>query len=248
MKYSFVSLALAGSVAAGAADTVNQVLSDIGTSLTSFDTAIKGYSGGDSTSLLSAASKIQSATEGGASKIAAGQDLTLSDALGITTSVSNLQGTLDQTLKDLEGIGQKLASAGACGQITTSLTAQQAAAKSLQDAITSKAPSDTKPVAQQLGGKVGASIANTQSKFKEYCANAPAGASSGSASSGSSSSGASAAGHSGHASASGSPTAKPAVGKPAATSGVPKPAQFTGAASHLSAGSLLAFGAAILAL
>jgi len=250
MKYSAaLSLALTGSaMAAGAADTVNQVLSDIGTSLKSFDSAITSYTGGDSKALFDASSKIQSVTEGGASQIAAGSDLTLSDALSITTAVQGLQKTLDGTLKDLEGIGSKLAAAGACGTITSSLEAQQGAASKLQDAITSKAPAETKPVAQQLGGKVGASIANTQSKFKEICAGAPSGgSSSGGSSSGSSSSGHSDSGHSSMAGA--APTPKPAkTGKPAASSTAPKPATFTGGASRLSVGGALAMGAAVLAL
>jgi len=249
MKFtSTLSLALAGTaMAAGAADTVNQVLSDIGNALKSFDTTVKGYTGGDAKSIIDGASKIQSLTEGGAAKIASGSDLTLNDAVSITTTVQGLQNTLDSALADLEGIGSKLASAGQCGTITSSLTSQGAAAQKLQDAITSKAPAETKTIAQQLGGKIGASIANTQSKFKEVCAGAPSGSSTGGSSSGSSSGGSSmGAGHSGH-SGSGSPTAKPAA-KPASSSTIPKPATYTAGASHFSACGMLVAGAAFLAL
>jgi hypothetical protein len=248
MKYQIVFSAVVGTaLAAGAADTVNQVLADINTALKSFDTAIKGYSGGSSQPLIDASNKIQQLTQDGASKISSGSDLTLNDAVSITTNVQSLQSSLDATLSDLEGIGSKLASAGQCGTITSSLDSQVGAAKSLQDAITSKAPAETKSIAQQLGGKIGASLSDTQSKFKTICAGAPSGPSSGSSGSSSGSSGSSGApssgGHSGHGSGTGT-----SGSKTAASSTVPKPAKFTGAASRASPAQILAMGVAAAAL
>jgi len=240
MKYSIAFSVLAGTaMAAGAADTVNQVLNDINTAVKALDTAIKAYSG-DAKALIDATGKIQTITEGGASKISSGPELTLNDAVSITTNVQGLQGSLDSTLSGLEGIGPKLASSGQCGTITSSLTAQGAAAKALQDAITLKAPVETKSIAQQLGGKIGASISNTQSKFTTICA----GAKSGSAPSSGS---APASGSSGTTTPSPA-AAKPAAAKPATSSGAPKPATYTGGSSRLTAGGALAIGAAILAL
>jgi hypothetical protein len=245
-----VSAAFAGSaMAAGAADTVNQVLNDINSALKSFDTAIKGYTGGSADALNQAAGKIQSITSSGAQKIASGSDLTLNDAVSITTNVQGLQTTIDATLSDLEGIGSKIASSGQCGVITSSLTSQNTAAKALQDAITQKAPTETKSIAQQLGGKIGASISNTQSKFATICAGAPSGgsSSSGSSSSSSGSSGSSGSSSSGH--AAGGHSGSPTTGS-RASSAVPKPAQYTGSATSLSACRALGLGfaAAILAL
>jgi len=252
MKYSAaLSAALAGSaMAAGAADTVNQVLNDINTSVKAFDSAIKSYSGGSADALTQAANKIGSITTSGAQKIASGPDLTLNDAVSITTNVQGLQGTLDSALSDLENIAPKLASAGECKTIQSQLTSQAAAAKSLQDAITTKAPTETKSIAQQLGGKIGASISNTQSKFQAACAGAPSGSSSSSGSSGSSgsssssssgsSSGGSSSGHTGHSGTS--------SGTRGASSTVPKPAQFTGAAASLNAYRALGLGAVAVIL
>jgi hypothetical protein len=239
MKYSAVSAALVGSaMAAGAADNVNQVLNDISSAIKSFDSSIKGYGGGDAAQLNAAAAKIQTITASGAKTIAGGPDLTLNDALSITTNVNGLQTILDSTLSDLEGIGSKLASAGQCGSIQSQLSSQADAAKALQNAIADKAPTETKPVAIQLGGQVGASIQKTQGKFKEICANAP------SAPSGGSSSGAdhSAGGHSSSGSGSGSSSGSSTTGssstgtkgsKAGASSTAPKPAVYTGAASQL---------------
>jgi hypothetical protein len=246
MKFSStISLALAGTaMAAGAADTINQVLSDITTAMKSFDSTIKSYTGGDSKSLVDAAGKIQQLTEGGAAKIAAGADLTLNDAVSITTTVQGLQGNLDSTLSNLEGIGPALAKAGGCGTWQSSLSAQGAAAQKLQEAITQKAPAETKPIAQQLGGKIGASIANTQSKFKDICAGAPSG---GSSTGGSSTGGGAMGGdHGSHTSATGSSPTK--ASKSATSSAALKPAMFTAGASHFTACGALAVGAAILAL
>lgn len=263
MKYSAaVTVALAGSaMAAGGADAINSVLNDINSAVKSFDTAVKGYSGGDAQAVLQASSKIQSLTADGAKTIAAGSDLTLNDAVSITTNVQGLQGTLDGALSDLESAGPALAKAGQCGEMSKQLSSQAEAAKALQDAVTLKAPTETKSIAQQLGGKIGSSIAATQSKFKELCAGAPSsGSSSGSSSSssgghssgghsdmpasGSSGSSSSGSSSSGAASSSGSKT----KGKSSASSTVPKPAQYTGAASTISASGLLALVAAVFAL
>ncbi|KAF2666637.1 hypothetical protein BT63DRAFT_313451 [Microthyrium microscopicum] len=254
MKYSAVTVAaFAGSaMAAGGADAINSVLNDINTSVKSFDSAVKGYSGGDAQALLQASSKIQSITADGAAKIAAGSDLTLNDAVSITTNVQGLQGTLDSALSDLEGAGPALAKAGKCSEITSQLSAQADAAKKLQDAVTLKAPTETKSIAQQLGGKIGSSIASTQGKFKQICAGASSAPSSGSSSgssdhagmpgmAGSSSSGSSS-------SSSSSTGSKTKSGKHSASSTVPKPAQYTGAASTMTAPALMALVAAVFAL
>jgi len=243
-----LSLALAGSaMAAGAADTVNQVLSDINTGIKSFDSAIKAYTGGDASAVNAAASKIGQLTTDGAAKIAAGADLTLNDAVSITTNVQGLQTTLDSALSDLEGIGSKLASAGQCGTIKSQLASQNTAAKALQDAIANKAPAETKAIAVQLGGKVGASIQATAGKFDTICAGAPSGGSS-SGSAPPPSGGTSGTDHSGHGSSSAapaSPSAPATASKPkgAASSTAPKPAQYTGSASTLNAARALGLGA-----
>lgn len=256
MKATVASLlALAGSaMAAGAADTVNQVLTQIASDLKDFDSAIKAYSG-DTSAILAASKKIGTTTTSGAQQISAGSDLSLSDAVGITSNVQSLQSTLDTALSDLKAIGDKLASAGQCGTILEQLSAQAKSAQALQDAITSKAPTETKAVAQQLGGAIGASIQDTNSYFQKTCANAPSGGSSGGASSGGSMP--DMAGHGGHGGSSGgsSTGGSPASGgsgsktnKASKTSTVPKPATYTGAASVLTAPFMGALALAVFAL
>ena len=59
------------------------------------------------------------------------------------------------------------AAAGQCGTIQSSLTAQGAAASKLQDAITGKAPTETKGIAQQLASQ----LAQEQGKTRFLKAN-----------------------------------------------------------------------------
>lgn len=274
MKYSAAVLAFAGSaLAAGGADAVNTVLSQIASDLKEFDTTIKAYTGGSVDALTAASKKIEQATSSGAATIAGGAELSLTDAVGITSNVQSLQTTLDATLSDLKAIGDKLASNGQCSTILEQLNSQGKSAQALQDAITSKAPAETKAVAQQLGGAIGASIAETNSYFTKACANAPAspaGGSSGGASapaapssggsapssgsSGSSSSSPSGpapasgahggAAAGGHGDMAGSPT-KPS--KAAKTSGAVKPATYAGAANTMTAPFVGAFALAVAA-
>jgi len=269
MKYSAAVLAFAGSaLAAGGADAVNQVLQQIASDLKEFDTVIKGYSGGSTDQLTAASKKIEQTTSSGASTIASGAELSLTDAVGITSNVQSLQTTLDATLGDLKQIGEKLASGGHCSTIQEQLKSQAKSAQALQDAITGKAPAETKAVASQLGGAIGASIQDTDSYFAKACANAPSG---GAASSGSSAPSGGAA-SSGSSSPSGGSSSSPSGGhgassgghgemgsstsgghgsktnKAAKTTSGPKPATYTGAASTLTAPFLGALALAVFAL
>jgi hypothetical protein len=263
MKATVASLlALAGStMAAGAADTVNQVLTQIASDLKNFDSAIKAYSG-DASNMIAASKKIGSTTTSGAQAIASGPELSLTDAVGITSNVQTLQASLDGTLNDLKAIGQKLAADGQCGSILSELSAQGTSAQALQDAITSKAPAETKSIAAQLGGAIGNSIAETNAYFSKACANAPK-------SSGGSPSGAGSPDMAGHGAAGGhggsspgSPSgpggASPASGgaggagsktnKASKTSSPPKPAVYAGAANVLTAPFMGALALAVFAL
>lgn len=262
MKFTSAALALAlsGSAMAGGADGVNAVLKEISDDLKTFDTAIKGWTSGPIDSLDTASKKIQSVTEGGAQKINAGDALTLVDAAGITANVQGLQTQLDTTLSDLKSIGEKLAAGGHCSNIQSQLKSQGVAAQALQDAITGKAPTEAKGIAQQLGGAIGASIKETQSYFDKACAGAPSGGSSASAPKGagsgagsssspgagagsSSPSGGSASHSGGHGSGSGTGAAKPAT-----TTAVPKPATYTGAGSTVKVPFAIALALAVFAL
>jgi len=254
MKVTAVSLALVGSVlAAGGADTVNQVLTQIASDLKEFDASIKAYGGGDASALTAASKKVEQTTSSGAGQIAGGADLSLTDAVGITSNVQSLQTTLDGALSDLKAIGDKLAAAGQCSTILDQLSNHGTSAQKLQDAITSKAPPETKAVSQQLGGAIGASIAETNSFFNSKCAGATSSPSSGGSGgmadhagmgghSGSSSSGSSPA--SGGSPSSGGSAAGSKTNKASKTSAVPKPATYPGAGSSL---SVPFFGAVALA-
>jgi len=259
MKFQSAVIALAGTAyAAGTADTVNKVLSAINADLGAFDQTIKAYTGGSDIAAMTAASdKIEADTKNGAKDISAGTELSTTDAVSITTSVSNLQTSLDAALGDLKGIGEKLASAGQCKTIQGQLDSQSVAASALADAITSKTPQELKGVGSQLSGQISASIKTTQDYFKTACANAPSGPAGGSSgskgdagsapSSGSSGSPGSSSSPSGPSSG-GSPTtnggASPAGGKdgkehhkkPATTS---SPAVYTSAATSFSVPALL---------
>jgi hypothetical protein len=268
MKFTSAALALAlsGSAIAGGADTVNAVLKEISDDLKSFDAAIKGWTSGEITTLDAASKKIQGATEGGASKISSGESLTLVDAAGITANVQGLQTQLDTTLKDLQSIGDKLASGGHCSNIQGQLKSQSSAASALQDAITGKAPPEAKSIAQQLGGQIGASIKETQAAFDKICQGAPSGGASGgsgSAPAGGSSGGAPKSGGSapaggaggsggsmaGHGNMGGSSSAPAGSGsKPATTTSAPKPATYAGAGSNIKVPFAVALALAVFAL
>jgi hypothetical protein len=254
MKFQSAVIALAGTAyAAGNADTVNKVLSAINSDLGAFDQTIKAYTGGSDIAAMTAASdKIEADTKNGAKDIAAGTELSTTDAVSITTSVSNLQTSLDAALGDLKEKGEKLAAAGQCKTIQSQLDSQSVAASALADAITSKTPQELKGVGAQLSGQISASIKTTQDYFKTACANAPSAPAGGSGGKGGSGSGPASGGPSGSSGSPGSPSsgssttnggATPAGGKeghpkkPAAMTS--SPAVYTSAATSFSVPALL---------
>jgi len=270
MKFSSAALALAisGSATAGGADVVNSVLAQIADDLKSFDTAITGWTSGPTDQIDAASKKIQIDTEGGAQKISAGESLSLVDAAGITANAQGLQTQLDTTLNDLMSIGEKLAAAGQCSSIQSQLKSHATVAQGLQDAIANKAPPEAKPIAQQLGGKIGATIKNTQSYFEKTCVGAPSAPSSGasgsspkSSTSGSGSGSGAGTGATGGPGSSGSGSGSGSGGhgagghgtasgpsKPATTTAVPKPATYTGAGSTVNVPFAVALALAVFAL
>jgi hypothetical protein len=220
MKFQSAVIALAGTAyAAGNADTVNKVLTAINSDLGAFDQTINAYTGGSDIAAMTAASdKIEADTKNGAKDISAGAELSTTDAVSITTSVSTLQTTLDKALEDLKKKGEQLAAAGQCKTIQSQLDSQSVAASALADAITSKTPQELKGVGAQLSGQISASIKTTQDFFKTTCANAPAAPAGGSGGSGGSPGSPGSAGSSG-----GPPSGSPSSG-PSTTNGGPTPA------------------------
>lgn len=156
MRYSAIVLGFFGLAIAEStlmqrqAQTIITVVNNIDTQAKALDTAIQSYSGGDTTSLLSASNAVLTATNNGVQTVNGATSLSLSDALSIQSAVQTLTTDLNSTISDLVAKKSQLVSAGAGGTVEQNLQQQLTAAQSLSTAISSKVPSSVASLAQQL--------------------------------------------------------------------------------------------------
>ncbi|KAH8692228.1 hydrophobic surface binding protein A-domain-containing protein [Talaromyces proteolyticus] len=142
------------------------VLSGIQDQVKSFDTAITGYSGGDTTALLAAASKITTTTNSGVSSLSSEATLSESDALQLTSPVQDLTSTINTAISDLISKKSQLVAAGQGATVETNLQGQYDAAKKLADTISGKVPSALSGVAATLASGITAAIQKGIDAFK----------------------------------------------------------------------------------
>lgn len=263
MKTSTIISAFA--IASGALaqiQTFLDVISSIDTATAALDTAVKGYSGGDSAAIQSASKSLIDTVTAGIGKVKGSSMLVLNDALQLTAPTQALSKTVSTTIDDLISKKSQLVAAGQGGSTAGSLNTQLTGANDLATAISSKVPTDVAPIASQLSssiseaiqrgvtayadaGGAGGAPSGTSSGGSAAKPDAPSGGSSappsgagGAPSNPSSSSAAASSGASAHGGSKTTGTSSAATSKPAAVS--------TGAASSLNA-PFLGVGFAVVA-
>ena len=245
MKYLSFFLAGAALVSAEASILERQVqiivgvVNQINTATQSLDTAVKGYTGGDASAILSEQQKVANAVSEGISTVNGVSSITLTDAVQIQGQVQNLQQSAENVVNNLISKKSDLLAAGQGGSIETSLVAQLKGANALAAAISSKVPPEVQQLAQQLSAGISSALQKGVDAFA------------GSPSSGSGSGAGSSSGSTGSSGSSGSSSGGSAVKPAVTTSAVPKPATFAGAASRTTGGAVagvVAFCAIVLAL
>jgi len=210
--------------------TVTDVISKVGTATTALDTAIKGYSGGDVSAILSANADVNSVVAAGITAVNGISQLALNDALGLTTPVQGLATIVGTTIDDLLAKKSQIVAAGAGAKIEEGLKAQLSGAQDLAKAISAKVPADVAPIASQLSATISTNIQKGVDGYADAGGAPASGGSSSSSAAGPASSGSSHGSSSESASASASKT-KTKVQTSAAATTSAAVATFTGAAS-----------------
>jgi hypothetical protein len=161
---SIVSLALFGAAFAAPVEkrqvaTIQTAITNVGTSLTALDTAIKAVNGaGDTAKVLTASQGVQNALMTGATMVNAGQPITLQDALGLQQTTGALTTQVTTTITDLMGKKAIIQQAGQTQQTLQSLQSQKTAADAFAKAVTSKVPAGVQNIAQNQSGMVSAAL------------------------------------------------------------------------------------------
>lgn len=134
------------------------VISAVDSAVKQFDTAVKGYSGGDTTTLLSDSKNIISVTDSGVSSLQNQAQLSDTDAIALTSPVQTLSADVKQSIDDLVAKKSQLVAAGAGGTVESGLQQQLTAANSLSTLISNKVPSSLSSVAQELSSGISSAI------------------------------------------------------------------------------------------
>jgi hypothetical protein len=161
---SIVSLALLGAAFAAPVEkrqvaTIQTAVTNVGTSLTALDTAIKAVNGpADTAKVLAASQGVQNALMTGATMVNAGQPISLQDALGLQQTTSGLTTQVTTTITDLMGKKAIIQQAGQTQTTLQSLQAQKTAADAFAKAVTSKVPAGVQNIAANQSGMVSAAL------------------------------------------------------------------------------------------
>jgi len=134
------------------------VVNSINTATSGLDTAVKGYSGGDSSAIQSASKSLIDIVTAGIDKVKGSSQLVLNDALQLTPVVQGLSATVSTTIDDLIAKKSQIVAAGQGAATGSQLKAQLSGANDLAAAISSKVPSDVAPIASQLSSAISEAI------------------------------------------------------------------------------------------
>jgi len=225
---------------------ITKIVGDVST----LDTAINGFSGGDASGVLSAGKGLLDDINSGVTAAKGSADLSQNDALQLTTPIQGLQSATEGVIKDLTGKKCAFVSAGKAADVLSNLQDQLTASQALAAAITSKVPTALQSIASQLSAGIATALQGGVDSFKDTssCPAAPGGG--GSSSSAAPTSGPSAS-SAAPTSGSAAPTAstKPTSSTPSnSTVSTAKPSTYTGAAVAAAVHNVANYaGAAVIA-
>ncbi|ATY61332.1 cell wall serine-threonine-rich galactomanno Mp1 [Cordyceps militaris] len=191
----FITLALVSTATAAMvardATVVKAVMSTIGTDLDAVKTAADAYKG-DKTDLVKAADQLVANLKDGKTKVEAGPDLTINDAVELGTAVTSLTKSGTALTDSLTARKSEVEKAGECKTVQDQIASISENSKSLIDTVTKKVPESAQAIAASLAGQLTAVLQKAEDSYKD-CQNSGNSASSSSAASSAASSSASSA-------------------------------------------------------
>ncbi|KAK2070427.1 hypothetical protein P8C59_004917 [Phyllachora maydis] len=157
--------------------TIQQVVTDLGTSLNNLDTAVKGFTAGDmpaQMNVISSASSLVSMIQSGTAKIAASSNITLNDAVMLQAQTSGLMTTSNTLITDLTSIKPEAEKAGAC-EVVQGYTQQVSdGIMGLLKVVVSKIPEAAQTLAMSATSGLTGSLAQIQGVYASgNCTDAP---------------------------------------------------------------------------
>ncbi|KAH8698785.1 hydrophobic surface binding protein A-domain-containing protein [Talaromyces proteolyticus] len=148
--------------------SIQGVLTDIGTQVTSLDTSITA-SNPDPSAIVAGSTKLVSTINSGVTTVQASAVLSDADALGLVGPVQTLSGNVNHTITDLISIKSKVVSLGYGCTTLSQLQDQLKASNSLSDAIVSKVPAELQSIAKSLAAGISSAIQNGVNSYSDTC-------------------------------------------------------------------------------
>ncbi|OTB01725.1 hypothetical protein M426DRAFT_44517, partial [Hypoxylon sp. CI-4A] len=146
--------------------SVTSVVSQVSAAITKLDTTVKAFDGSDLTGVKTDAEALVSALTSGASALASGGDeLSLTDALGLQDAVTPLGPAAAALVKDVTAKKSQFEQAGLCGTVDSAITDAGTAAKSLVDGVIAQVPQAVQSIAKSAADGLVDTLTKLASQF-----------------------------------------------------------------------------------
>lgn len=155
--------------------TIQGVIGDVSTKLTALNDAAQSFSG-DAGALTSASSDLSSTIKSGTSTVQGTDQLTLTDAVSLQSTVQGLQSNAQTLVDNLASKKSAIEQAGLCDTVLQQSQGLSTDSQSLIDAVVSKVPQEAQSIAQNLVAGFTATLQQNQANFAQgNCTNASGG-------------------------------------------------------------------------
>lgn len=163
--------------------TIQGVIGDVSTKLTALNDAAQSFSG-DASALTSASTDLSNTIKSGTTTVQGTDQLTLTDAVSLQSTVQGLQSNAQTLVTNLAGKKSAIEQAGLCDTVLQQSQGLSTDSQSLIDAVVSKVPQEAQSIAQNLVAGFTATLQQNQANFAQgNCTNASGGGGGGGSSS-----------------------------------------------------------------
>ncbi|OAA57814.1 cell wall galactomannoprotein Mp2/allergen F17-like protein [Cordyceps fumosorosea ARSEF 2679] len=173
MKYSVIACAITGALAVNTnllaardAATVTSILGDVKKDLEALDSTVKSYSG-DKAPLLKASNDLITTLKDGKTKVDASAELSLNDAVTLTSPVQDLTKSGEALTTDLKAFRPTIEKEGECVLVRTQVGNVNDASQALIKAVIAKVPQEAQTIASQLVAGLTQVLQDSVSEFSE---------------------------------------------------------------------------------
>jgi hypothetical protein len=144
--------------------TVSSVVAQVSGAISQLDTSVKAFSG-DATKITSDSAKLLTVLKSGVTTIQGSTELSLTEALGLQSSVTTLQTASDALVSDLGTKKTAFEQAKLCSVVSATVSDVSTSSKSLIDAVVAKVPAAAQSIASSLTAGLQNSLAQGVALF-----------------------------------------------------------------------------------